>query len=145
MIKEGLRMFPSTIAHPRVVPPEGAVISGSFIPGGVSKGFSFHRRLAIPSSYFTRSFNLFQTVVGQSFVFVHRSPMMYKRPEEFLPERWLGQEAKACEAALSVFSRGPRSCFGVNLAYIEMYTELAHLFRRFELKLDESRCVFHFP
>ena len=29
-------MFPSAIAHPRVVPPEGAVISGSFIPGGVS-------------------------------------------------------------------------------------------------------------
>ena len=36
-------MFPSAIAHPRVVPPEGAVISGSFIPGGVSrKHFSFH-------------------------------------------------------------------------------------------------------
>ena len=36
VIKEGLRMFPSAIAHPRVVPPEGAVISGSLIPGGVS-------------------------------------------------------------------------------------------------------------
>jgi cytochrome P450 len=113
VIKEGLRMFPSAIAHPRVVPPEGAVISGSFIPGG--------------------------TVVGQSFVFVHRSPIMYKRPEEFLPERWLGPEAKACETALSVFSKGPRSCFGVNLAYIEMYMGLAHLFRMFELQLDESR------
>ncbi|KAF8271918.1 putative P450 monooxygenase [Lactarius quietus] len=113
VIKEGLRMFPSAIAHPRVVPPEGAVISGSFIPGG--------------------------TVVGQSFVFVHRSPIMYKCPEEFLPERWLGPEANACEAALSVFSKGPRSCFGVNLVYLEMYTELAHLFRGFELQLDESR------
>ncbi|KAH9057967.1 cytochrome P450 [Lactarius deliciosus] len=78
------------IAHPRVVPQGGAVISGSFIPGG--------------------------TVVGQFFVFVHRSPIMYERPEEFLPE---GPEAKACEAALSVFSKGPRSCFGVNLAYIK--------------------------
>ncbi|KAH9053202.1 putative P450 monooxygenase [Lactarius vividus] len=113
IIKEGLRMFPSAIAHPRVVPPEGTVISGSFIPGG--------------------------TVVGQSFVFVHRSPIMYERPEEFLPERWLGPEAKACEAALSVFSKGPRSCFGVNLAYIEMYTAVAHLFRRFDPKIDESR------
>ncbi|KAF8271865.1 putative P450 monooxygenase [Lactarius quietus] len=100
VIKEGLRMFPSATAHPRVVPPEGAVISGSFIPGG--------------------------TVVGQSFVF-------------FLPERWLGPEAKASEAALSVFSKGPRSCFGVNLAYLKLYTELAHLFRRFELSFDESR------
>ncbi|KAH9040511.1 putative P450 monooxygenase [Lactarius hengduanensis] len=112
-LPEGLRMFPGTIAHPRVVPQEGAVISGSFIPGG--------------------------TVVGQSFVFVHRSPIMYERPEEFLPERWLGPEAKACEAALSVFSKGPRSCFGVNLAYIKLYTVLAHLFRRFDPQRDESR------
>jgi len=85
-----------------------------------------------------------QTVVGQAFVFVHRSPIMYERPEEFLPERWLGPEAKACEAALSVFSKGPRSCFGVNLAYIELYTAVAHIFRRFDPQLDESRCVFYF-
>ena len=77
-------------------------------------------------------------------MFVHRSPIIYKHPEEFLPERWLGPEAKACETALSVFSKGPRSCFGVNLAYIEMYMELAHLFRTFELQIDESRCVFIF-
>jgi len=113
VIKEGLRMFPGVVAHPRVVPPEGAVISGSFIPGG--------------------------TVVGQSFVFVHRSPLMYERPEEFMPDRWLGPNAKACEAALSVFSKGPRSCFGVNLAYAELYLGVAHLFRLFELQLDESR------
>ena len=147
VIKEGLRMFPSAIAHPRVVPPEGAVISGSFIPGGVSRNVS--PPPGIPSSHspgliYEALLLLLQTVVGQSFVFVHRSPIMYKRPDEFLPERWLGPEAKACEAALSVFSKGPRSCFGVNLAYIEMYTELAHLFRRFELQLDKSRCVFHF-
>ena len=33
--KEALRMFPGAVAHPRVVPREGAVISGEFIPGGV--------------------------------------------------------------------------------------------------------------
>lgn len=33
--KEGLRMFPGAVAHPRVVPRDGAVISGKFIPGGV--------------------------------------------------------------------------------------------------------------
>jgi hypothetical protein len=37
--KEGLRMFPSSIGHPRVVPPEGAVISGELIPGGVRFDF----------------------------------------------------------------------------------------------------------
>ena len=37
--KEGLRMFPGTIAHPRVVPRDGAVIAGEFIPGGVRINF----------------------------------------------------------------------------------------------------------
>jgi hypothetical protein len=50
VIKEGLRMFPSAIAHPRVVPPEGAVISGSFIPGGVSRKFSLSTPPASVSS-----------------------------------------------------------------------------------------------
>lgn len=36
VIKEGLRMFPGGFTLPRVVPPEGATISGTFIPGGVS-------------------------------------------------------------------------------------------------------------
>jgi len=111
--KEGLRMFPGVIGHPRVVPRQGAVISGAFIPGG--------------------------TVVGQSFCYVHRSPLMYERPEVFLPERWLGPEAKACESALSAFSKGPRSCFGVNLAYAEIHMGIANVFRRFELRLDEAR------
>ena len=39
--KEALRMFPGGIAHPRVVPREGAVISGEFIPGGVRRFFDF--------------------------------------------------------------------------------------------------------
>ena len=36
VIKEGLRMFPGGFTLPRVVPPEGATITGAFIPGGVS-------------------------------------------------------------------------------------------------------------
>jgi hypothetical protein len=32
-------MFPGSIAHPRVVPREGAVISGELIPGGVRLDF----------------------------------------------------------------------------------------------------------
>ena len=35
-------MFPGIIGHPRVVPREGAVISGQFIPGGVRRfGFPY--------------------------------------------------------------------------------------------------------
>ena len=80
-----------------------------------------------------------QTVVGQSFCYVHRSPLMYERPEAFLPERWLGPNAKACDTALSAFSKGPRACFGVNLAYAELHLGIANVFRRFDLGLDDAR------
>lgn len=140
-------MFPGVIAHPRVVPPEGATISGEFIPGGVRFDFFF-----LPSHPFPNNpcwillvdvspCIVLQTIVGQSFTYVHRSPLIYERPEEFLPDRWLGPNAKACDTALSAFSRGPRSCFGVNLAYAELHMVLANVFRRFELRLDEARCV----
>jgi hypothetical protein len=120
LTKEGLRMFPGVIAHPRVVPREGAVISGTFIPGGVRYSFSLDTLtpscplllpLPLPLPLFIESFFFLltddvamhtQTVVGQSFTYVHRSPLMYERPEAFLPERWLGPSAKACDTALSV-------------------------------------------
>ena len=64
---------------------------------------------------------------------------MYERPEAFLPERWLGPNSKACDAALSAFSKGPRACFGVNLAYAELHLGIANVFRRFDLRQDEAR------
>jgi len=47
--KEGLRMFPGVIAHPRVVPREGAVISGQFIPGGVRFDFLSFTNIVLES------------------------------------------------------------------------------------------------
>ena len=59
--KEGLRMFPGVIAHPRVVPREGAVISGEFIPGGVRFDFFFSFFLSftpLPPLFFSSLYNL---------------------------------------------------------------------------------------
>ncbi|KAH9029234.1 putative P450 monooxygenase [Lactarius pseudohatsudake] len=113
VIKEGLRISPAIAALPRVVPPEGATIDGTFIPGGA--------------------------VVAQSFSYVHRSPAVYSDPDAFIPERWLGEDAKTHEASLSAFSKGPRSCIGINLAYCELYLVIASVFRRFDLTLDAER------
>ncbi|KAI0258151.1 cytochrome P450 [Gloeopeniophorella convolvens] len=113
VVKEGLRMFPGGTALPRVVPPEGAVIAGTFVPGGA--------------------------VVGQSFTWVHTSPDVFDRPDEFLPERWLGPDAKTLEGSMAVFSKGPRSCLGMNLAYCELYLVIASVFRRFDVALDTKR------
>ena len=35
------------------------------------------------------------------------------------------------------FSRGPRSCIGINLAYAELYLNLGYLVRKFDLSAFE--------
>ncbi|KAH9960414.1 putative cytochrome P450 [Russula dissimulans] len=114
VIKETLRIaVPTPAGLPRVVPPSGAVISGTKIPGG--------------------------TVVSQSALFVSFSEEIFERPHEFLPERWLQPGSKSLENWLVVFSKGPRSCLGINLAYCELYFCLAYLFRRFDVREDLER------
>ncbi|KAI0047689.1 putative P450 monooxygenase [Auriscalpium vulgare] len=113
VLKEGLRMFPGGPALPRVVPPEGAVIAGFAIPGGA--------------------------VVSQCFTFVQHAESVFERADEYLPERWLAGDANSLESSIVIFSKGPRSCLGINLAYCELYLALAHIFRRFELAVDIKR------
>ncbi|KAF8263845.1 cytochrome P450 [Lactarius quietus] len=112
-LAKGLRMFPGGFTLPRVVPPEGATISGTFIPGG--------------------------TVVGQCTLRVHRSPAVFSDPDTFIPDRWLGEDAKTYEPSMVAFSKGPRSCIGINLAYCELYLVIAGIFRRFDMTLDAER------
>ncbi|KAI0038829.1 putative P450 monooxygenase [Auriscalpium vulgare] len=115
IVREGFRLFPGGASLPRVVPPGGAIISGVHIPGG--------------------------TVVGQSFTFVQHAEAVFTDAHAFIPERWLGENAKPPEASTVAFSRGPRSCLGINLAHCEIYLTLASLFRRFEMRVDTSRPV----
>ncbi|KAF8488479.1 cytochrome P450 [Russula emetica] len=104
---------PTPIGPPRVVPPSGAVMSGVKVPGG--------------------------TVVSQSPSFVSFSEEVFERPHEYLPDRWLKPESKSLESWIVVFSKGPRSCLGINLAYCELYLTLAHLFRRFDVREDPKK------
>ena len=92
-----------------MVPPGGATIGGRHIPGG--------------------------TAVGMSTVLVHRSSEVFKDPGVFDIDRWMGTDAAGLDKWLVSFSKGPRSCLGVNLAYCEMYVALATLIRRLEMKL----------
>lgn len=67
-----------------------------------------------------------------------RSPANFHRPDEFLPQRWLGH-AEFSEDRREVsqpFSVGPRNCIGRQLAYAEVRLILARLLWKFELQLD---------
>jgi len=119
-IKEALRVSPG-VASPllRVVPPQGATICSHFIPGG--------------------------TTVGISGIFVHSSPTIFPEPDVFTPARWLPSSSssttavKDLEKHLVAFSRGPRSCLGINLAWCELYIAFATMLRVFELRVDEKK------
>ena len=81
-LDESLRLFPPT-SHglPRMTPPEGANVLGEYLPGGVT--------------------------VSMSAYVVHRDPVIFPRPHEYCPERWLGDAGKELGpffVAFSIFS-----------------------------------------
>ncbi|KAL3472255.1 cytochrome P450 [Aspergillus californicus] len=113
VIKESLRMSPGVASPlPRVVPDSGAVLEKTPIPGG--------------------------TIVAHSSHFVHRNPDIFQNPDEFNPDRWLGENGRTLDKWLLSFSRGPRSCLGQHLAWSELYLCFGHVFRKFDIQIDPS-------
>ncbi|KAL0567864.1 hypothetical protein V5O48_014135 [Marasmius crinis-equi] len=110
VIKESLRLSYGVVTPlPRVIGPTGAVISGQFIPPN--------------------------TVVGCGAYIVHNNASIFENPTDFIPERWIGEEAKGLEKYLLAFSKGPRICLGINLAWCELYLIFANVFRKLDLEI----------
>ncbi|ORX68651.1 putative cytochrome P450 monooxygenase [Linderina pennispora] len=65
----------------------------------------------------------------------HRNPRLWKDPETFDPERFLGPDSAARMRDVLVFSSGVRICIGKNLAWFELYLVLANILRRYDLSL----------
>ncbi|KAI8935073.1 hypothetical protein NX059_007668 [Plenodomus lindquistii] len=107
VIKEALRISSGvTSGLMRVVPKTGATIAGVDVPPG--------------------------THVACGSTFVHYNASIFPEPEKFIPERWL--ESDELDRWLVAFSRGPRMCLGINLAWAELRLGFAHVYRKFDLK-----------
>lgn len=83
------------------------------------------------------------TTVGMDAYHMHTNEAVFPDPLEFKPERWLGSPTgpggvHPLSHYLVPFSRGSRACVGIHLAYMEMTTALATIFRRHELELFET-------
>ncbi|KAG7094555.1 hypothetical protein E1B28_005383 [Marasmius oreades] len=78
------------------------------------------------------------TIIGCASYIVHSNPSLFPDPEDFIPERWLGDDSRKLEQYLVAFSKGPRTCLGINLAWCEMYLILANVFRKLDLEIFES-------
>ncbi|KAJ5713105.1 uncharacterized protein N7483_010286 [Penicillium malachiteum] len=113
VVKESLRIASAVPGLlPRVVPPQGANFHGKFIPGG---------------------FTVSSTIRSISY-----NAELFPEPEKFKPERWIGEKGKELERWNVAFSKGPRACVGINLAYMEISIILATFFADFDLSLYKT-------
>jgi len=95
-INEALRLMPPVPAGlQRVTPPEGMHLAGQWIPGNVFVSVSAHT--------------------------VQRDPRNWGRPNEFIPERWIGEGPEPCNRdAWIPFSYGTYGCVGKQLGLMEV-------------------------
>lgn len=111
-LDESLRLHPPT-PHglPRTTPPQGMNIMGEWVPGN--------------------------TTVSMSALVAHRSNA-FASADEFIPERWLGEEGKALQSYFITFSAGSRGCIGRNISYLEQTVFVATMVHRYEFALPEG-------
>ena len=66
---------------------------------------------------------------------VQRLPQLFPRPDDFLPERWLGAETKNLpRCAYFPFGAGPRVCIAQSFAMLETTLLLAAIAQRFRME-----------
>lgn len=71
---------------------------------------------------------------------LHRHERMWDRPDEFMPDRWATEAAKAsARDAYMPFSAGPRVCTGAGFAMAEGVLLLAHLVRSYRFERIAGR------
>ncbi|KAL7652954.1 hypothetical protein ACMYSQ_007697 [Aspergillus niger] len=79
------------------------------------------------------------TPMSMNSVFVHHDPTIFPEPSKFSPERWIEaeKEGKRLNRYLVSFTKGSRSCVGINLAYAELYICVSRIFRLYSCTEDE--------
>lgn len=86
-----------------------------------------------------------QTILSVPSYSIHRLKEVWgDDADEYRPERWLVSEEKTreLEKALNIFSYGPRSCVGRNVAMMELFCFIATLVR---LSFFLPFCSFYSP
>lgn len=68
---------------------------------------------------------------------LHRNPAYWKRPDDFLPDRWLATDPAVdlhpVKGAYRPFELGPQNCIGQNLATLELRCALVMTAREFNI------------
>ncbi|KAF7185028.1 Cytochrome P450 monooxygenase [Pseudocercospora fuligena] len=125
-MNEALRYFPPVpTGFERKIGAGGETVSGYYLPEGTSVCISQYP--------------------------AHHSEKNFKNAEQFVPERWMGDEQYKDDkrSGMQPFSFGPRNCLGKNLAYAEMRLIMAKMIWSFDMQLESQsrdwiqRCKVH--
>lgn len=111
LIEETLRLYPSATHRQDRVAPDGDLVFQ--YPDG--------RNLIVPAG----------TQVGMTAPIINRHSAWFEDPEVFSPDRYL-DNPKLFRRHLT-FSKGMRQCLGMNLAYQELQTFTAGIFRKYSI------------
>ncbi|SJL17057.1 uncharacterized protein ARMOST_20598 [Armillaria ostoyae] len=78
------------------------------------------------------------TVVGMGTSFILVNKDIFPEPEVFNPDRWIQSDSPSLDRYLVPFSRGPRTCLGMNLAWCELYLVFGNLFRKLDMEIYKT-------
>ncbi|TDO77978.1 cytochrome P450 [Flavobacterium chryseum] len=78
------------------------------------------------------------TLIGVSFYELHRNPKYWKNPDEFDPERFLGDQKKISMQYFYPFGAGPRMCIGSGFAIYEMCLTIVHVVKKYVIKSNSD-------
>jgi cytochrome P450 len=73
------------------------------------------------------------TLIGVSFYELHRNPKYWDNPDEFNPERFLGDQKKHSMQYFYPFGAGPRMCIGAGFAIYEMCLAISHIVKNYNI------------
>jgi len=77
---------------------------------------------------------------------IHRDPRYFPDPQEFRPERWLGENIRELpKYAYLPFGGGPRVCIGNAFAMMEGTLVLAAIARQYRMKLAPDQDISPWP
>lgn len=83
------------------------------------------------------------TLIGVSFYELHRNPKYWNNPDEFIPERFLGEQKKESMQYFYPFGAGPRMCIGTGFAIYEMSLTISQIVKKYIIKSNNDVIQFN--
>jgi len=83
------------------------------------------------------------TLIGVSFYELHRNPKYWENPDDFNPDRFLGEQKKKSMQYFYPFGAGPRMCIGAGFAIYEMCLAISHIVKKYKITSTETTARFN--